>query len=124
MNVGDKVRIIKRNPGNDTGEQDFYKPNGDVGKVGIISELTDEGGFVVEDSNENYLGIFSEEEVELAQDYIVFYNDGTGEHITIVKNRIALELWLRVNSDKYKVTSIREIGREVEVIETRTFSVK
>lgn len=70
---GDKVKIIQRKPGNDTGFGDYNKPNGDVGKIGYIvlirsnrrpyqinTDLNQLGG--------NYLGLFEEDDLELIID--------------------------------------------------------
>ena len=65
MKVGDKVRIIKRNPNNETGAQDWNKPDGDVGKVGYIQEATSSSYTVYE--KDKYYGIFGADELELIE---------------------------------------------------------
>ena len=65
MKVGDKVRIIKRNPDNTTGAQDWNKPDGDVGKVGYIQEATSSSYTVYE--KDKYYGIFGADELELIE---------------------------------------------------------
>lgn len=85
--VGDKVRIAKRLPGNKTGAMDYNKPNGDVGKIGIIERVSDKiiGKFeVYSDDDNRYLGYFDEIELTPAKktlrdmkagDYIVDHED-------------------------------------------------
>ncbi len=62
MKKGDKVRIINRLPSNTTGGEDYDKPNGDVGKEGIIHGDISNGHYQINNSyNGTYLGWFKPE---------------------------------------------------------------
>jgi hypothetical protein len=70
MKIGDKVRIIRRKQGNQTGVCNGYdKPNGNVGEIGIIVGITKNRLYRVDKLNDyidyKYLGYFDNEEIEL-----------------------------------------------------------
>jgi len=73
---GDKVKIIKRLPGNITGSCDCFKPNGDVGKIGKITDSTSPGRYCVRD-DDFYFGYFQNIELELCpQSLMELIEDG------------------------------------------------
>jgi hypothetical protein len=66
--LGDTVRIIKRLQINNTGAEDFSRPNGDVGKIGKVTKVWEDGDCKIED-NDKYYGIFKPNiEIELYQE--------------------------------------------------------
>lgn len=63
--VGDTVRIVKRNKGNVSGiVEGWGLPNGNVGEIGKIECELSNGFRVVRLSDDAYLGIFKEQEIE------------------------------------------------------------
>jgi len=68
--IGDTVKIIKRLEGNTTGSIDYIKTNGDVGKIGKITDTLTNKFEVTELGSNNYLGWFQPNvEIELYQKY-------------------------------------------------------
>ena len=61
---GDQVRIIQRKPYNETGTSyGWNEPDGNVGDIGII-ETSLIGGFIINNSKGDYLGIFDKDDIE------------------------------------------------------------
>jgi len=62
MKIGDRVLVVKRIPGNHTGGVDYGKPDGDVGREGIIRKRDYLNNFIVYSiDSDRYLGIFKKD---------------------------------------------------------------
>lgn len=74
MKIGDKVKIIQRKPGNDTGIYEYNKPNGDVGKIGYIRDVrySSNRPYQINSTptgvDDVYFGLFDEDDIELITD--------------------------------------------------------
>lgn len=108
--IGDKLRIIKRLPDNTTGSEDYGKPNGDVGKIGIVKVL-ENNHYELHSTNNSYLGFFKEEEVEL-----VIKPESkslVGRYLkALVNNPQAVKMeageYCKITSDKYDITRVKD----------------
>lgn len=78
--VGDRVRIVKRNPNNMSGaEPGWNTPNGNVGAIGNIKEIDPNKYNVWEDNK--YFGWFEADEIELAAKFKV------GDKVRVYRNK-------------------------------------
>lgn len=65
--VGDRVKIVKRKPDNKFGGCDWDKPNGDVGRTGVITEIGITNKPYEVYDGDDYLGWFNDEEITLME---------------------------------------------------------
>lgn len=112
MNIGDRVKVIN----------DFTGENKYLGQYGTIYHTCYMDLGVNLDDGQKIIGVPGEFEKVIP--YIVSYTDMGIDKVFVAKDHDDLTRWLENNMESVKVNEVHEIGRKVDVVETRTYSVK
>jgi len=96
LKINDKVKIINREPWNNTGVADFNKPFGDVGKIGFVEAFDNAFSHsyricLLEKPN-TYLGYFRREDLELIESESVIESCYDWEYVRCIKNYNVFEV--------------------------------